>query len=61
MPQALRRRPFAPFGLPRLLYETLRVACFPVGVRSAQVAQGNTSAALSTGSLRTSSVQVPND
>ena len=54
MPQALRRRPFAPFGLPRLLYETLRE-------RSAQVAQGNTSAALSTGSLRTSSVQVPND
>ncbi|MEH1891608.1 MAG: hypothetical protein V7K92_19865 [Nostoc sp.] len=30
----------APFGLPRLLYQTLRVACFPVGVRSAQVAQG---------------------
>ncbi|MEH2117022.1 hypothetical protein [Nostoc sp.] len=25
-------------GLPRLLYETLRVACFPVGARWVQVA-----------------------
>ncbi|MEH2252969.1 hypothetical protein [Nostoc sp.] len=35
--------------LPRLLYETLHVACFPAGVRSAQV-----------GYAQTSSVQVPN-
>ncbi|MEH2301855.1 MAG: hypothetical protein V7K88_23435 [Nostoc sp.] len=57
--------PTTPFGLPRQLLETLRVACFPTGVRSAQVAQGKppfdtaTSTTLSTSQdkLRTSSVQ----
>ena len=53
----------APFNLPRQLLETLRVACFPVGVRSAQVTQGTQGKPpfdAAQGKLRTSSVQVPN-